>query len=269
MDHSFLYTKKLLLVDDEPELLELVSVILKEEGFENIITASSVSEGIAAAKAEKPDLAVLDVMLPDGDGFFLMRQIRDFSDMPVIFLTARDEAADKLAGLGLGADDYIAKPFLPEELLLRVHAVLRRCYKMDAPAVKLEGCLIDFERAEVDKAGETIPLTAMEYTLLETLARIQPLADAGFPVVFHKRFLKIFPVLYKLRKEIHRHGHVAPDLRKILDAKACHAVFVPHARYLHDPGAVPVYCICLEAALYPSDSLYRLGTYTVCLSQFF
>ena len=84
--------------------------------------------------------------------------------MPVIFLTARDEAADKLAGLGLGADDYIAKPFLPEELLLRVHSVLRRCYK-------LEGCLIDFERAEVDKAGETIPLTAMEYTLLETLAR--------------------------------------------------------------------------------------------------
>jgi len=76
-----------------------------------------------------------------------------------------------LAGLGLGADDYIAKPFLPEELLLRVHAVLRRCYKMDAPVVKLEGCLIDFERAEVDKAGETIPLTAMEYTLLETLAR--------------------------------------------------------------------------------------------------
>lgn len=171
MDHSFLFTKKILLVDDEPELLELVSVILKEDGFENIITASSVSEGIDATRTEKPDLAVLDVMLPDGDGFFLMRQIRDFSDMPVIFLTARDEAADKLAGLGLGADDYIAKPFLPEELLLRVHSVLRRCYKMDAPAVKLEGCLIDFERAEVDKAGETIPLTAMEYTLLETLAR--------------------------------------------------------------------------------------------------
>ena len=171
MDHSFLYTKKLLLVDDEPELLELVSVILKEEGFENIITASSVSEGIAAAKTEKPDLAVLDVMLPDGDGFSLMQQIRDFSDMPVIFLTARDEAADKLAGLGLGADDYIAKPFLPEELLLRVHAVLRRCYKTDAPVVKLESCLIDFERAEVNKAGQTIPLTAMEYTLLETLAR--------------------------------------------------------------------------------------------------
>ena len=167
MDH----TKKILLVDDEPELLTLVAVILKEDGFENIMSASTVSEGIDAAKTQKPDLAILDVMLPDGDGFFLMQQIRAFSDMPVIFLTARDEAEDKLAGLGLGADDYIAKPFLGEELLLRVHAILRRCYKTDAPVVKLDGCLIDFERGQVSKAGETIPLTAMEYTLLKTLAR--------------------------------------------------------------------------------------------------
>ena len=167
MDH----TKKILLVDDEPELLTLVAVILKEDGFENIMTASTVSEGIDAAKTQKPDLAILDVMLPDGDGFSLMQQIRAFSDMPVIFLTARDEAEDKLAGLGLGADDYIAKPFLGEELLLRVHAILRRCYKTDAPVVKLDGCLIDFERGQVSKAGETIPLTAMEYTLLKTLAR--------------------------------------------------------------------------------------------------
>ena len=167
MDH----TKKILLVDDEPELLTLVAVILKEDGFENIMTASTVSEGIDAAKTQKPDLAILDVMLPDGDGFSLMQQIRAFSDMPVIFLTARDEAEDKLAGLGLGADDYIAKPFLGEEVLLRVHAILRRCYKTDAPVVKLDGCLIDFERGQVSKAGETIPLTAMEYTLLKTLAR--------------------------------------------------------------------------------------------------
>ena len=167
MDH----TKKILLVDDEPELLTLVAVILKEDGFENIMTASTVSEGIDAAKTQKPNLAILDVMLPDGDGFSLMQQIRAFSDMPVIFLTARDEAEDKLVGLGLGADDYIAKPFLGEELLLRVHAILRRCYKTDAPVVKLDGCLIDFERGQVSKAGETIPLTAMEYTLLKTLAR--------------------------------------------------------------------------------------------------
>jgi len=171
MDHSFLHTKKILLVDDEPELLKLVAVILKEEGFESIVTATSVSQGLVAARTEKPDLAILDVMLPDKDGFFLLQEIRAFSDVPVIFLTARDEPADKLAGLGLGADDYIVKPFLPEELLLRVYAILRRCYKTDAPLVKLDGCLIDFERAQVNKAGETIPLTAMEHTLLETLAR--------------------------------------------------------------------------------------------------
>ena len=171
MDHSFLHTKKLLLVDDEPELLNLVATILKENGFENIITAASVSEGINAAKTQNPDLAILDVMLPDGDGFSLMRQIRVFSDIPIIFLTAKDESADKRAGLGLGADDYVVKPFLPQELLLRIHAVLRRCYKADSPLLELEGCTIDFSRAEVNKNGMIISLTAKEHALLETLSR--------------------------------------------------------------------------------------------------
>lgn len=171
MDNSFLHNKKLLLVDDEPELLKMVTSILSDDGFENIVTAISVNEGISAVQNEKPDLAVLDVMLPDGDGFSLMQQIRAFSDVPVIFLTAKDEAEDKLAGLGLGADDYIAKPFLPQELLLRIYAVLRRCYKEDTPLINLEGCTIDFSRAEVHKAGEVIPLTAKEHIFLETLAR--------------------------------------------------------------------------------------------------
>ena len=124
-----------------------------------------------AAKEEKPDLIILDVMLPDGDGFSLMEQLRTFTGVPVIFLTAKDEAADKLAGLGLGADDYISKPFMPQELLLRVYAVLRRTYKEDSPLVILDACTIDFSRAEVSKGGEVIPLTAKEYTLLDTLAR--------------------------------------------------------------------------------------------------
>ena len=170
MDLSFLNSKKLLLVDDEPELLKMVTSILSGDGFVNIATAATVKDGIAAAKTEKPDLAVLDVMLPDGDGFDLMRQIRTFSDMPVIFLTAKDEDEDKLSGLGLGADDYIVKPFLPRELLLRIYAVLRRCYKVDTPLVILDGCTIDFSRAEVNKEGKIIPLTAKEHTLLETLA---------------------------------------------------------------------------------------------------
>ena len=171
MDNSFLHVKKLLLVDDEPELLKMLSSILSDEGFENMITAVSMNEGIAAVKKEKPDLAVLDVMLPDGDGFTLMREIRKITDIPIIFLTAKDEIDNKLAGLGLGADDYVSKPFLPQELLLRIYAVLRRCYKDDSKIIHLQGCMIDFSRAEVHKCGEIIPLTAMEHILLETLSR--------------------------------------------------------------------------------------------------
>ena len=171
MEHSFLYNKKILLVDDEPDLLKLVSDILTDDGFINIVTAATVKDGISVSRNESPDLAILDVMPPAGDGFSLMRQIREFTDVPIIFLTAKDEAADKLAGLGLGADDYIVKPFLPQELLLRVYAVMRRCYKEESNIIRLDGCTIDFSRAEVNKNGETIALTAKEHTLLETLAR--------------------------------------------------------------------------------------------------
>ncbi len=112
-----------MLVDNESDLLKLVLNILTDDGFENIVVAASVKEGIAVGRNENPDLAILDVMLPDEDGFSLMQQIRSFTDVPVIFLTTKDEATDKLTGLGLGADDYIAKPFMPKELLLRVYAV--------------------------------------------------------------------------------------------------------------------------------------------------
>lgn len=171
MEQSFLHTKKILLVDDEPELRKLVIDILSDDGFANIIDAGTVQTGLIFAKQEKPDLAILDVMLPDGDGFSLMKELRTFTDIPIIFLTAKDEAADKLTGLGLGADDYVVKPFLPQELLLRVHAILRRCYKSDFPLVELEGCTIDFSRAEVNKNGIIVALTAKEHTLLETLFR--------------------------------------------------------------------------------------------------
>lgn len=171
MENSFLNNKKILLVDDEPDLLHMVSQILSDDGFAHILTAQTVQSGIISARKEHPDLAILDVMLPDGDGFALMRELREFTDVPIIFLTAKDAAADKLSGLGLGADDYIVKPFLPQELLLRVYAVLRRCYREENSLIRLDGCTIDFSRAEVEKGGVTIPLTAKEHTLLETLAR--------------------------------------------------------------------------------------------------
>lgn len=149
----------------------MVSDILKDAGFETVLTAMTVKEAILTAKEETPDLIVLDVMLPDGDGFSLMQHFRTFTNVPIIFLTAKDEAADKLSGLGLGADDYISKPFMPQELLLRIYAVLRRTYKEDSPLLVLDGCTIDFSRAEVHKGSEIISLTAKEHTLLETLAR--------------------------------------------------------------------------------------------------
>ncbi|MDE5932526.1 MAG: response regulator transcription factor [Lachnospiraceae bacterium] len=171
MEHEFLYAKKILVVDDEPELRKLVTDILSDDGFVSIIEAGTVQTGLSSAMQEKPDFAILDIMLPDGDGFSLMKRLRTFTDIPIIFLTAKDEAADKLAGLGLGADDYVVKPFLPQELLLRVHAVLRRCYKADSPILELDGCTIDFSRAEVNKGGNVIALTAKEHALLETLSR--------------------------------------------------------------------------------------------------
>ena len=164
---------RLLVIDDENLIRMLTREAGEALGYE-VLSAASLREGRILLDAETAagrslDLIVLDVMLPDGDGFSLMEQIRTWTDIPVIFLTARDEAADKLAGLGLGADDYIAKPFLPQEFLLRVYAVLRQCYKEDAPILKLDSCTVDFSRAEVDKSGQILPLTAMEHKLLETL----------------------------------------------------------------------------------------------------
>lgn len=171
MEQNYLYTKKILLIDDEPELLKLESSILCDDGFSNIFTAQTMAEGIHICKEEKPDLVLLDVMLPDGNGFALLESLRKFTDIPVVFVTAKDQPDDKLSGLTLGADDYIPKPFMPEELLLRIHAILRRCYKEEASVINLENCTIDFDRAEVYKQGMAIPLTAMEHAFLRTLAR--------------------------------------------------------------------------------------------------
>ena len=171
MISNYIKKKQILLVDDEPELLDMVASILREDGYENIRTAGTVEEALREAGESAPELAILDVMLPDGDGFGLMEKLREKGDYPVLFLTARGEDEDKFRGFGLGADDYIVKPFLPKELLFRVAAILRRSYKEEDPLVKLSGCKIDLERAEVIKEGERIPLTAKEYELLSALYR--------------------------------------------------------------------------------------------------
>ncbi len=171
MDYDFLKQKRILLVDDEPELLNMVVSILKEDGYKNISTANSVKEALKVASEIHPELAILDVMLPDGNGFSLMEQLKQTEDYPILFLTARGEDEDRFKGFGLGADDYIVKPFLPKELTLRMAAILRRSYKDENPLLKLHSSEIDFERAEVIKNGEHITLTAKEHDLLLALYR--------------------------------------------------------------------------------------------------
>lgn len=171
MDFAYWKSKRILLVDDEQALLDLVVSILQNDGYQNITPAKSVSEAIALAKENQPELAILDVMLPDGSGFDLMERLKETADYPVLFLTARGEEEDKFRGFGLGADDYVVKPFLPKELLFRVTAILRRTYKEEKTLVALKGSEIDFSRAEVIKDGVHIPLTAKEHDLLSALYR--------------------------------------------------------------------------------------------------
>lgn len=171
MDCEYLKRKRLLLVDDEQELLDMIVSILKEEGFCNIWTAQNVKDALSAAEAAQPELAVLDVMLPDGSGFQLMEQLKQKGEYPILFLTARGEDEDKFRGFGLGADDYVVKPFLPKELVFRILAILRRSYKDEKPLVMLQNSEIDLERAEVIKNGVSIPLTAKEYDILTALYR--------------------------------------------------------------------------------------------------
>lgn len=171
MNNDYLLSKRILLVDDEQELLDMVSSILTEYGFYNIKTAKNIKEASVEIEKSRPELAILDVMLPDGNGFDLMEQIKKNGDYPVLFLTARGEEDDKFRGFGLGADDYIVKPFLPKELLFRIMAILRRSYKDENPLVQLKNSQIDFSRAEVIKNNEHIPLTAKEHDLLSALYR--------------------------------------------------------------------------------------------------
>lgn len=171
MAYENLKNKRLLLVDDEQELRDMVISILNEAGFTHIATAGSVREALSIADSFQPEMAILDVMLPDGDGFFLMEQLKKKGEYPVLFLTARGEDEDKFMGFGLGADDYVVKPFLPKELTFRILAILRRSYKGEEPKVKLQNSEIDFARAEVVKGGAHIPLTAKEYDILSALSR--------------------------------------------------------------------------------------------------
>jgi two-component system OmpR family response regulator len=161
---------RLLVVDDEATILELLSGSLRLAGFE-VMTASSGAEAVRAAASGRPDLVLLDVMMPDGDGFEALRRIRSGGgEVPVIFLTARDEVPDRVAGFAAGADDYVTKPFSLDELLGRIRAVLKRT-RSDAPGSRLRvaDLELDEDAHEVRRAGTVVDLTPTEYRLLRFL----------------------------------------------------------------------------------------------------
>jgi DNA-binding response OmpR family regulator len=162
--------KKILVIDDEPKIVEICRDYLKADGYE-VVSAADGPNGLAAIRREKPDLIVLDLMLPGMDGLDLCRQLRRESNVPVIMLTARVDEADKLVGLELGADDYITKPFSPRELVARVRTVLRRASGGGTLDVLRVGELIlDRERYVVILPEREETLTPTEFEILFTLA---------------------------------------------------------------------------------------------------
>lgn len=164
--------KRVLVVDDEPKITQVVADYLRSAGF-TVTTAANGAAAVTSARAQPPDLVVLDLGLPGMDGLDVARELRRSSAMPIIMLTARGEEADRVVGLELGADDYIVKPFSPRELLARVRAVLRR---VDGAAAGSErfavgDVVVDTARREATVAGRAVELTATEFDLLVQLAR--------------------------------------------------------------------------------------------------
>ena len=162
--------KEILIVDDETDLRVMIRSIFENAGYSQITTAASGEEALLLIAKKMPGMIILDVMMPGMDGFELLQEIRAVSKVPVLMLTAKGEAEDRFAGFELGADDYLVKPFLPKELLLRVRAILKRAYPETNRMIALDAVQVDLDQAEVVKAGRRIPLTAKEYSLFQKLA---------------------------------------------------------------------------------------------------
>lgn len=175
-----------LLVDDDPQLIRLVRANLESVGY-RVMAAIDAQEALETIDREMPDLIVLDIMLPEVDGYELCRRIREFASIPIIMLTAKVEDIDKVKGLRLGADDYVTKPFNVQELLARIEAVLRRTRSSDEPdsprVVTVGDVTIDFFHRRVLIRGQEVALTLTEYKLLSQL-----IANAG-RVMLHRELL--------------------------------------------------------------------------------
>src|SRR5581483_8969789 len=160
-----------LAVDDEPAILRLVRIELTAQGF-RVTTASNGADALRVLDEQRPDLVLLDILMDEMSGIEVLRRIRERANVPVIFLTAKGRDADKVRGLELGADDYVTKPFHPDELAARVRAVLRRSTSVSAPdnVVRAADIEVDLTKRHVRRNGQPVPMTRTEWMLLESLA---------------------------------------------------------------------------------------------------
>ena len=161
-----------LIVDDDPKIRDLLRLYVEREGHRAAFAADG-PEALAAAGRSRPDLVLLDVMLPGLDGFEVCRQLREMSDVPVVLLTARSGDSDKVVGLDMGADDYIVKPFSPRELMARVRVQLRRHRppSEDEPVLVADGLMLDANAIDVTLDGEPVSITPAEFRILHALMR--------------------------------------------------------------------------------------------------
>jgi DNA-binding response OmpR family regulator len=215
--------KRVLVVDDEPRIIGFIRMNLELEGHQ-VIEAHSGLEALEAVRTKLPDIILLDVMMPDLDGFETLRMLREFSDIPVIMLTAKGEENDRVYGLELGADDYITKPFGPRELSSRIKAVLRR-YESSAKnpeeaILKIDDRLsVDFNRREVIVNGEHIKLRPTEYRLLYHLIQ-----NAGWTVPHDQLLAKVWG--YEYRDEAHYVRLYVNYLREKIEEDPAHPKYI-------------------------------------------
>jgi two-component system, OmpR family, KDP operon response regulator KdpE len=162
---------RVLVVDDEPQIVRALKVVLREAGYE-AVAAETASQALDIAAVHPPEAAIVDLVLPDGDGVEVTRRLREWSEMPILVLSAVGEEEQKVRALEAGADDYITKPFGTRELVARLQAALRRAARPDEePSIDLDGLQIDLAARVVRRDGEPIHLTPIEFDLLRSLAR--------------------------------------------------------------------------------------------------
>lgn len=166
---------KIMIVDDEPDILDLLEKALMIEDFHNIMKAENGHQAVETCKEIIPDVIILDVMLPDIDGYEVCKRIRQFSHCPILFLSSKNDEVDKILGLAVGGDDYVTKPFSPKEVAFRVKAQLRRAEYRQIPerphAITIGELVIDPDGCRASKNGKDLELTAREFEILYYLAQ--------------------------------------------------------------------------------------------------